>query len=130
MHYCFEYNTYVCILYWLPEGLHVFLKGSLLLHTHTHTHTHYILSGIELETCSQSFGHHTKALALSFRTYSFRWVPNHHEPEKHLEKIHWCWPGSNPGRLISSLTVYPLCQHAPEYNTLFAHIFLTICSKH
>ena len=46
------------------------------------------VSGIKPETCSQSFGHHTKALALSFWTYSFRWVPNHQEPEKHLEKIH------------------------------------------
>ena len=45
-------------------------------------------------TCSQS--HHTKALALSFWTYSFRWVPNHQGPEKLLEKIHWCWPGFEP----------------------------------
>ena len=71
------------------------------------------VSGIEPETCFQSFGHHTKALALSFRTYSFRWVPNHQEPEKYLEKIHWCWTGSNPVRLISSLTLYLLCQRAP-----------------
>ena len=53
-----------------------------------------------------------KAIALSCWTYSFRWVPNHQEPEKLLEKIHWCWPGSNPGRLISSLTFYPLYRHA------------------
>ena len=47
-------------------------------------------------------------------TYSFRWVPNHQNPEKHLEKIHWCWPGSNPGRLISSLTLYLLCHRTPH----------------
>ena len=70
------------------------------------------VSGIEPETCFQSFGDHTKALVLSLWTYSFRWVPNHQEPEKHLEKIHWCWPGSNPGHLISSLKLYPLCHHA------------------
>ena len=23
--------------------------------------------------------------------------PNHQEPEKHLEKIHWCWPGLESG---------------------------------
>ena len=47
--------------------------------------------------CSQSFGHHTKAQCLSFWTYNLRWVPNHQEPEeKHLEKIHWCWPGFEP----------------------------------
>ena len=57
------------------------------------------------ETCSQTFGHCTEALVLSFWTYSFRWGPNHQESEKHLEKIHWCWPDSNPGRLISSLTL-------------------------
>ena len=72
------------------------------------------ISGIEPETRSQSFGHHTKALALSFWTYSFRWVRNHQESEKHLKKIHWCWPGSNPGRLISSLTFYPMCHCAPS----------------
>ena len=53
--------------------------------------------GIEPETCSQSFGHHTKALALSFWTYSFRWIPNHQKPEKHVEKIHWCWPEFKTG---------------------------------
>ena len=70
------------------------------------------VSEIEPETCSQSFGHHNEALALSFWTYSLRWVPNHHEPKKHLEKTHWCSPGSNPGRLISSLTLDPLCHRA------------------
>ena len=64
------------------------------------------------------FGHHTKALAFSFWTYSFRWVSNHREPEKHLETIHWCWPGSNPGRLISSLTLYPLCHRAPSHSLI------------
>ena len=34
----------------------------------------------------KSFGHHTKALALSFWTYSFRWVPIHQEPEKTLKR--------------------------------------------
>ena len=34
----------------------------------------------------KSFGHLTKALALSFWTCSFRWVPNHQEPEKHIDK--------------------------------------------
>ena len=42
--------------------------------------------GIEPETCSQSFDHHTKALPLSFWTYSFRWVPNQQGPEKILRK--------------------------------------------
>ena len=37
--------------------------------------------------------------ALSFWTYSFKWVANHQD--------------SNPGRLISSLTLYQLCHHAP-----------------
>ena len=55
------------------------------------------VSGIEPETCFQSFGHRTKALALFFWTFSFRWVPDHQEPEKHLEKAHWCWPGFEPG---------------------------------
>ena len=55
------------------------------------------VSGIEPETCFQSFGHHTKALALSFGTYSFRWIPNHRELENRLEKIHWCWSGFEPG---------------------------------
>ena len=63
------------------------------------------------------FCHHTRALALSFWTYSFRWVPNHQEPEKHLEKIHWCWPGSNPGRLISGL----------PYSEYFFHIVEIFC---
>ena len=45
--------------------------------------------GIEPETCSQSFSHHTKALALSFSTYSFRWALNHQAAEKHLEKFNW-----------------------------------------
>ena len=31
----------------------------------------------------KSFSHHPKTLALSFWTYSFKWVPNHQEPEKH-----------------------------------------------
>ena len=42
--------------------------------------------GIEPETWSQSFGHYTKALAVSFWTYIFRRVPNHQEPEKILRK--------------------------------------------
>ena len=42
--------------------------------------------GIEPETCSQSFSHNTKALALYFWSYSFGWVRNHQEPAKHLEK--------------------------------------------
>ena len=70
------------------------------------------------KTCSQSFGHHTKALALSFWTYSFRWVPNYQEPEKKLGKIHWCWQDSNPVRLISSPTLYPLGHCAPFINSV------------
>ena len=50
--------------------------------------------------CGPSFGHHTKTLALSFWTYSFRRVPNHQEPEQHLEKIHWdggnSWKNNKP----------------------------------
>ena len=34
---------------------------------------------------------------------------------KTLRKIHWCWPGFELGRLISSLTLYPLCHRAPLY---------------
>ena len=75
------------------------------------------VSGIEPETCSQSFGHQTKALALSFWIYSFRWVPNHQDPEKYLDKIHWCWD-SNPGRLNSRLTLYPLSHHAPNMKNI------------
>ena len=55
------------------------------------------ISGIELETYSQSLGHQTKALALSFWTYSFRWVPIHQESEKQSEKIHCCWLGFELG---------------------------------
>ena len=66
------------------------------LSVHCFTSETYV-SGIEHETCSQYFSHHAKALALSFWTYSFRWVPNHPEPGKHLEKIHRCWPEFDPG---------------------------------
>ena len=44
------------------------------------------VSGIELETCFQSFGHHTKALALFFWTYSCRWVPKTPGARKTLKK--------------------------------------------
>ena len=33
--------------------------------------------------------------------------------QKNTWKIYWCWLGSNPGRLISSLTLYRLCHRAP-----------------
>ena len=45
--------------------------------------------GTKPETCSQSLGHHTKALVLSVWTYSFRLVPNHQKLVKYLEKFQY-----------------------------------------
>ena len=55
----------------------------------------------------KSFGHHTKAL--SFWTYRCSWLPNHQEPEKSIG----IGRDSNPGRVTSSPTLYPLCYCAP-----------------
>ena len=71
------------------------------------------VSGIEPETFSQSFGHHTKALALSFWTYSFKWVPNHQKPETHLKNPLVLAGIRTWARLVSSLTLYLLCHRAP-----------------
>ena len=54
--------------------------------------------GIEPETCSRSFGHHIKALALSFWTYTVLgefWTTK--SRKNTLKNIHWCWPGFEIG---------------------------------
>ena len=65
--------------------------------------------GIEPETYSQSFGHHTKALALSFWNYCFRWVPNYQEPETTLRKNPLVLAGIRTRAVrLASPTLYPL----------------------
>ena len=63
----FLWIQHVCILYWLPEGLQVFLKASLLLHT-----LYFI--GTALSTVVNRFRFDSRGRSYSHLTWNQHWT--------------------------------------------------------